>query len=113
MIACLMAAPLAFLCHSLFWRLSGADIGQLRSLETGRRHSRGRHISGGGVADFFTCLTSVLHPPYGVYGVLICIGLHAILLLMVMKMGYSDAGEYDTDRNFIYSAKGTMAPPAG
>ena len=26
---------------------------------------------------------------------------------MVMKMGYSDTGEYDTDRNFIYSAKGT------
>ena len=57
--------------------------------------------------DFFTCLTSVLHPPYGVYGVLICIGLLAILLLMVMRMGYSDTGEYDTDRNFIYSAKGT------
>ena len=57
--------------------------------------------------DFITCLTSVLHPPYGVYGVLICIGLLAVLLLMVMRMGYSDAGEYDTDRNFVYSAKGT------
>ena len=57
--------------------------------------------------DFFTCLASVLRPPYGVYGVLICIGLLAILLLMVMRMGYSDTGEYDTDRNFIYSAKGT------
>lgn len=57
--------------------------------------------------DFFTCLASVFHPPYGVYGVMICIGLLAILLLMVMRMGYSDTGEYDTDRNFIYSAKGT------
>ena len=57
--------------------------------------------------DFFTCLASVFHPPYGVYGVLICIGLLAILLLMVMRMGYSDTGEYDSDRNFIYSAKGT------
>ena len=57
--------------------------------------------------DFFTCLASVFHPPYGVYGVLICIGLLAILLLMVMRMGYSDTGEYDTDRNFIYSATGT------
>lgn len=57
--------------------------------------------------DFFTCLASVFHPPYGVYGVLICIGLLSILLLMVMRMGYSDTGEYDTDRNFIYSAKGT------
>ena len=46
--------------------------------------------------DFFTCLASVFHPPYGVYGVLICIGLLAILLLMVMRMGYSDTGEYDT-----------------
>ena len=26
---------------------------------------------------------------------------------MVMRMGYSDTGEYDRDRNFIYSAKGT------
>lgn len=49
----------------------------------------------------------MFRPPYGVYGVLICIGLLAILLLMVMRMGYSDTGEYDTDRNFIYSAKGT------
>lgn len=57
--------------------------------------------------DFFTCLASVFRPPYGVYGVLICIGLLAILLLMVMRMGYSDTGEYDSDRNFIYSAKDT------
>lgn len=57
--------------------------------------------------DFFTCLASVFRPPYGVYGVLICIGLLAVLLLMVMRMGYSDTGEYDADRNFIYSAKGT------
>ena len=57
--------------------------------------------------DFFTCMASVFRPPYGVYGVLICIGLLAILLLMVMRMGYSDTGEYDSDRNFIYSAKGT------
>ena len=26
---------------------------------------------------------------------------------MVMRMGYSDTGEYDADRNFTYSAKGT------
>ena len=26
---------------------------------------------------------------------------------MVMRMGYGDAGEYDEDRNFSYSAKGT------
>lgn len=56
---------------------------------------------------FFTCLTSVFWPPYGVYGVLICIGLLAILIIMVMRMGYSEDGDYDRDRNFAYSAKGT------
>ncbi len=34
-------------------------------------------------------------------------GLLAVLLVMVMRMGYSDAGEYDGERNFTYSAKGT------
>ena len=57
--------------------------------------------------DFLLCLSSVLRPPYGVYGILICIGLLAVLLIMVMRMGYGDADEYDEDRNFSYSAKGT------
>ena len=57
--------------------------------------------------DFFACLSAVFHPPYGIYGVLICIALLAILLIMVMRMGYSDSGEYDEDRNFSYSPKGT------
>lgn len=56
---------------------------------------------------FFTCLSSVFSPPYGVYGLLICIGLFAILLVMVMRLGYNSSGEYDADRNFTYSAKGT------
>ena len=46
-------------------------------------------------------------PPYGIYGIFICIGLLAVLLLFVMRIGYSDTGEYDGDRNFTYSAKGT------
>ena len=29
------------------------------------------------------------------------------VLLLVMRIGYSDTGEYDEDRNFTYSAKGT------
>jgi type IV secretion system protein VirD4 len=49
----------------------------------------------------------VVHPPYGIYGIFICIGLLAVLLLFVMRIGYSDTGEYDEDRNFSYSAKGT------
>ena len=31
----------------------------------------------------------------------------AVLLLFVMRIGYSDTREYDGDRNFTYSAKGT------
>lgn len=57
--------------------------------------------------DFFTCLAASIHPPYGIYGIFICIGLLAVLLIMVMRMGYSDSGEYDEDRNFTYSSKGT------
>ena len=53
------------------------------------------------------CLRAAGHPPYGIYGIFICIGLLAVLLLFVMRIGYSDTGEYDEDRNFTYSAKGT------
>ncbi len=56
---------------------------------------------------FFTCLAAVFRPPYGIYGIFICIGLLAVLVLLIMRMGYSDTGEYDHDRNFTYSAKGT------
>ena len=35
----------------------------------------------------------------GIYGIFICIGLLAVLLLFVMRIGYSDTGEYDGDRN--------------
>ena len=34
-------------------------------------------------------------------------GALAVLILMVMRMGYSDSGEYDRERNLIYSSKGT------
>lgn len=56
---------------------------------------------------FFDCIRAVFGPPYGIYGIFICIGLLAILMIMVMRMGYSDTGEYDRERNFIYSNKGT------
>ena len=45
--------------------------------------------------------------PLGIYGIFICIGLLAVLLLFIMRIGYSDTGEYDEDRNFTYSARGT------
>ena len=53
------------------------------------------------------CLAAVFSFPDGVIGVGVCLGILALLLVMVMRMGYSETGEYDRDRNFIYSRKGT------
>ena len=36
----------------------------------------------------------------------------AFLIIMVMRMGYSDTGEYDRDRNLVYSNKGTYGTAA-
>ena len=57
--------------------------------------------------EVLVCLRAAVHPPYGIYGIFICIGLLAMLMIMVMRMGCSEAGEYDEDRNFTYSARGT------
>lgn len=57
--------------------------------------------------EIMACFQAALRPPHGIYGIFICIGLLAVLLLMVMRLGYSDTGEYDEDRNFTYSARGT------
>lgn len=53
------------------------------------------------------CFEAVFSMPYGIIGILICVGVLALLVVMVMRMGYGDTGEYDKDRNFIYSRKGT------
>ena len=58
-------------------------------------------------SNFFTCITAVFRFPYGLYGLGICIGALALLIVMVMRMGYSETGEYDRERNLIYSNKGT------
>jgi type IV secretion system protein VirD4 len=57
--------------------------------------------------SFFTCIAAAFHFPYGLYGLGICVGALAVLIFMVMRMGYSETGEYDRDRNLIYSNKGT------
>lgn len=57
--------------------------------------------------SFLICLRSVFRFPYGFYGLGICIGLMALLIFMVMRMGGSDSGEYDRERNIVYSRKGT------
>ena len=103
----LIAAPFAILAILY----AGGFLAQL--LGNYATWKQGGGIPGDGTSplaaspDFLLCLSSVLRPPYGVYGILICIGLLAVLLIMVMRMGYGDTGEYDEDRNFSYSAKGT------
>lgn len=56
---------------------------------------------------FFACILAVSRFPYGLYGVGICVAALGLLIFMVMRMGYSETGEYDRDRNLIYSNKGT------
>jgi type IV secretion system protein VirD4 len=58
-------------------------------------------------SSFVICLVSIVRFPYGLYGIGICVGALALLILMVMKMGGSDNGEYDRERNLVYSRKGT------
>ena len=53
------------------------------------------------------CFGALFTFPQGLFGVLICLGVLTLLVIMVMRMGYSETGEYDKDRNFIYSRKGT------
>lgn len=53
------------------------------------------------------CFKAMFTFPYGIIGILLCIGILGLLIFMVMKMGYGDKGEYDRSRNLIYSTKGT------
>lgn len=56
---------------------------------------------------FLPCVLAAFRFPYGPYGVGICVAVIGILVFMVMRMGYSETGEYDRDRNLVYSNKGT------
>ena len=58
-------------------------------------------------SGFFACIGSVFRWPYGLYGVGGCVGALTVLIFMVMRMGYSETGAYDRERNLIYSNKGT------
>lgn len=53
------------------------------------------------------CFEAMFSFPYGIIGIALCVGVLALLVFMVMKMGYGDKGEYDRSRNLIYSTKGT------
>lgn len=56
---------------------------------------------------FLTCIAAAFRFPSGLYGIGICLGALALLIVMVMRMGYSETGEYDRERNLVYSNKGT------
>ena len=58
-------------------------------------------------ASFFACVKAVFLPPYGIFGIFICAGLLVLLFAMVMKLGFGEGGEYDRERNLVYSSKGT------
>ena len=57
-----------------------------------------------GIAD---CFRAALWFPYGLYGIAICVLLLLLLFAFVMKLGFSDSGDYDRERNLIFSRKGT------
>ena len=53
------------------------------------------------------CFQSAINPPYGILGILICMGLFLALFLVVMRLGLGKKVEYDRKRNLIYSKEGT------
>lgn len=55
----------------------------------------------------FSAFREALFSKSGLIGVGLCLLLLGLLIVMVMRMGYSDVGEYDAERNLTYSNKGT------
>ena len=58
-------------------------------------------------SNFVACIKAVLTVPYGIIGAGIVSTLIIIIIFAVMRMDKSEDGEYDADRNFLFSAKGT------
>lgn len=81
-----------FLYNFEVWQAAGGDFGTPPQMPS---------------SNFFTCIRSAFRFPHGLYGIGICVGLLALLIFMVMRMGGSDSGEYDRQRNLVYSRKGT------
>ncbi len=81
-----------FLTNYQEWQAAGGEFGTSPSLPDG---------------GFFVCLAAAFHFPQGLYGIGIVAGVLAVLIVMVMRMGYRDNGAYDRDRNIVYSNKGT------
>ena len=99
---CLPAALLAllyaggfisqFLCNYKVWQEAGGEFGTAPEFPD---------------PGFFVCLGAVFRFPYGLYGIGGVTGMLALLIFMVMRMGYSENGAYDRERNLVYSNKGT------
>ena len=53
------------------------------------------------------CFRAMFTMPYGIIGIALCVLVLGLLVFMVMRMGFGDKGEYDRNRNLIYSNKGT------
>ncbi len=53
------------------------------------------------------CFQAVFQVPYGLYGMGICLALLVLLILVVMRLGFSGGGKLDRERNLVYSDKGT------
>jgi len=53
------------------------------------------------------CFRAVFNMPYGLFGLAVCLGLFVLLFVLIMRLGHGDKGEYDRDRNVIFSKKGT------
>ena len=56
---------------------------------------------------FFRCLLSAFLFPEGFFSFAICAGVFAVFIFLIMRLGRSEAGEYDKARNIVYSDKGT------
>lgn len=53
------------------------------------------------------CFKAMFTMPYGIFGIALCLGVFGLLIFMVMRMGYSDVGEKDRERNITFSNTGT------
>ncbi len=53
------------------------------------------------------CFQAAFQMPYGLYGMGICLALLGLLILVIMRMGFSGGGKLDRERNLVYSEKGT------
>lgn len=83
-----------FIYHYQIWKLEGGILGDGTSPELPS-------------TSILSCLRGVFRFPSGIYGILVCVSSFALLLLFIMKMGNASDGQYDNERNLIYSDKGT------